>query len=122
MPGDSDTTIQKLRERARAFTDERDWEQFHNPKDLAMAISMEAAELMEPFLWKSPATDEIKADAGLMGKVEEELADVLILAMCMANTLDIDVAGAYERKMEKNAARYPADKARGRADKYTEYN
>jgi dCTP diphosphatase len=121
MPDDGDTTIRELRDRAREFTDERDWEQFHNPKDLAMAICVEAAELMEPFLWKNPATDEVRSDDGLMGKVEEELADVLILAMCMANTLDIDVAGACRRKMERNAARYPADRARGKADKYTKY-
>ncbi len=122
VSGDEGTTIQELKSMARTFTDERDWEQFHNPKDLATAISLEAGELMELFLWKEVGTDGVIRDGELMDRVREELADVLILSMCMANTLNIDVGEAYREKMEENARKYPADQARGRADKYTRYS
>jgi NTP pyrophosphatase (non-canonical NTP hydrolase) len=120
LPGDESTTLGELKDMARRFTDERDWEQFHHPKDLAMGICLEAGELMEPFLWKNLDVDEIRADEGLMEKVREELADVLILSLCMANTLGIDVSDAVRGKMALNEKKYPVDKARGRADKYTE--
>jgi dCTP diphosphatase len=103
MSGDDEVTIQQLKDRARKFTNDRDWEQFHHPKDLAMAISMEAAELMEPFLWKERDVEAVRRDPELMARVEEELADVLILSFCLANTLGIDVGDAYDRKMGQNA-------------------
>ena len=118
MGGDSETTVSELKDLARRFTNERDWEQFHHPKDLAMAIAIEAGELMEPFLWKDGDIGSLRDDPVAMKMVEEELADVLILAMCMANTLELDVSGAYRRKMESNAVKYPVERSRGKADKY----
>ena len=112
--------MNEIIEALKTFRDERNWSQFHNPKDLAMGICLEAGELMEPFLWKSLDVEGIKADDGLMEKVKEELADVLILSLCMANTLSIDVGDAVRGKMALNEKKYPVDKARGRADKYTE--
>ncbi len=119
---DADTTLQDLRERIAVFVHERDWEQFHTPKDLASAISIEAAELMELFLWRSAAEVEAVAAGPETGqKVQDELADVLILCLSLANRLEIDVADAVARKIESNRAKYPADKVRGRAEKYTYY-
>ncbi len=119
---DASTTIGQLRERVAAFTRARDWEQFHNPKDLAAAIAIEAAELMELFLWKTPA--EVSAAASELAvatRIHEELADVVILCLSMANQLQLDLSDAVARKMAANAAKYPAEVVRGRADKYTHY-
>jgi|SRR5579863_3567017 len=108
--------------RVESFVQRRDWQQFHNPKDLASAIAIEAAELMELFLWKSPA--EVADLAGATqpaGPLREELADILILCCCLANRLNIDVSEAMADKLRLNDAKYPADVVRGRADKYTHY-
>ena len=102
------TTLQK---EALAFRDARDWAQFHNAKDLAAGLSIEASELLECFLWK----DAKSADPE---KVREELADVLVYALILAHEAKIDVASAIREKLAKNALKYPVDKARGRADKY----
>ncbi len=119
MP-DADTTLQDLRERVAAFVHERDWEQFHTPKDLASAI--EAAELMELFLWRNAAEVEaVAAGPESRQKVQDELADVLILCLSLANRLEIDIAHAVLRKVELNRAKYPADVVRGSAEKYTYY-
>lgn len=105
-----------------AFARERDWEQFHSPKNLAMALSAEAAELMEHFLWMEPTAsrDAVKQPV-LRAAIEEELADVVIYALEFANVTGIDLAEAIRRKMEQNARKYPVEKARGRSDKYTAY-
>lgn len=112
---DRTTTVSELREAMRQFVDQRDWAQFHNPKNLSMAIAIEAAELMEHFQWLT--LDEAR-DLGRsppdMAQIEEELADVLCFALSFANALEIDVATAVRRKMVKNAAKYPADQYRGR--------
>jgi dCTP diphosphatase len=119
---DVDSTILSLRQRVRDFVSERDWQQFHNAKDLASAIAIEAAELMELFLWKPPAeVEEMMLDSRLGHRVEEELADVLILSLSLANRLHIDVAAAIDAKLAMNATKYPAELARGRSDKYTRY-
>ena len=118
---DAATPLQKIKDRVLAFARERDWEQFHSPKNLSMAISAEAAELMEHFLWQS--ADQSRKDVGeekLRGKVEEELADVLIFAIQFANVTGIDIASIIEAKMLRNAAKYPVEKAKGRSDKYTD--
>jgi NTP pyrophosphatase (non-canonical NTP hydrolase) len=119
---DGETTVLHLREGVAAFVRERDWEQFHNPKDLAAAIAIEAAELQELFLWQGPDQVEQTA-ASVTGRerITEELADVLILCLSLANRLEVDIAEAVERKMAANAAKYPAERVRGRADKYTSY-
>ncbi len=95
------------------FRDERDWDQFHNPKDLAIAINVEAAELLELFLWKSPA----EADKE---KVKGELADILSFAFLLANKYELDIKQIILDKIEHNKAKYPVEKSKGTAKKYTE--
>jgi dCTP diphosphatase len=118
---DADTKLDEIKARVLAFAKQRDWEQFHAPKNLSMAIAAEAAELMEHFLWQSP--EESKSDAlepKLRAKIEEELADVFIYAIEFANMTQIDVAAIIEQKMKRNAEKYPVEKARGNSLKYTE--
>jgi NTP pyrophosphatase (non-canonical NTP hydrolase) len=95
------------------FRNERDWEQFHNPKDLALAINVEAGELLELFLWKSP--QEANRE-----KVKEELADVFSFAFLMADKYGFDVKTIVLEKIERNAEKYPIDKSKGTAKKYDE--
>jgi NTP pyrophosphatase (non-canonical NTP hydrolase) len=95
------------------FRDERDWEQFHNPKDLALAISIEAGELLEVFLWKSP--EEANKE-----KVKEELADIFSYAFMLADKYGFDVKEIVLDKIKQNGKKYPADKAKGTAKKYNE--
>ncbi|HEY1791726.1 MAG TPA: MazG-like family protein [Opitutaceae bacterium] len=118
---DSSATIAQLRERILAFVRERDWEQFHSPKNLSMALAAEAAELMEHFLWAAPDESRaIAASSAKRGKIAEELADVVIYALEFANATGLDVAASIESKIAANAAKYPVEKARGRSAKYTE--
>lgn len=118
---DSSTTLAEIKTRVLAFARERDWEQFHAPKNLSMALAAEAGELMEHFLWAAPEDSRtIAQDAAKRRKIEEELADVVIYALEFSNMTGIDVAAAIERKMAANAAKYPVEKAKGRSDKYTE--
>lgn len=121
LPSDAEVTLAQMKERVLAFARERDWEQFHAPKNLSMALAAEAGELMEHFLWSTPeASRESVHTSAKRGKIEEELADVIIYALEFANVAGIDVAQAVQKKMLANAAKYPVEKARGRADKYTE--
>lgn len=118
---DSATTIAELRNRILAFVRERDWEQFHTPKNLSMALAAETGELMEHFLWATPEQSHaIALDPIKRAKIADELADVVIYALEFANTTGLDVAAAIEAKMAGNALKYPVEKARGRAEKYTE--
>ena len=119
--GDSETSLQELKERIKAFSVERDWEQFHTPKNLSMAIAAEAAELMEHFLWKegSESFDEL-SDPSKKQKIAEELADILIFSLEFANITKLDIASIIQDKMETNALKYPVEKSKGRADKYTD--
>src|SRR5277367_1900037 len=118
---DSATTLAELKERVLAFARERDWEQFHAPKNLSMAMAAEAAELMEHFLWASPEQSRaVAADPAKRARIAEELADVVIYALEFANATGLDVAANIEAKMAANARKYPVDKARGRSAKYTE--
>lgn len=122
MSGDDGTTLAELRAIVGAFVHERDWEQFHNPKDLASAIAIEAAELMELFLWRDASEVIERVRQGpVRQQVEDELADVFILCLSLANRLEIDVAHAIRDKVRRNAEKYPARLSRGRAHKYTEY-
>mgnify|MGYP003836200677 CR=1 FL=1 len=101
------TTIDSLQERYRAFVSERDWEQFHTPKNLAEAISIEASELLEHFLWHDNLDPEtIREDSELRAQVAEELADVVIYSMGLATQLDIDLVDAVETKLEENESRF----------------
>jgi NTP pyrophosphatase (non-canonical NTP hydrolase) len=112
--------IQQLIERLRAFRKARDWDQFHNPKDLAIAIVGETAELLEHFQWKSKEEVEeyVKSHRGEIG---EEVADVFIYLLQFCDRVGIDLAEAARMKIEKNDAKYPAGRAVGSAKKYTHY-
>lgn len=105
--------MQQLIDQLKHFRDERDWAQFHNPKDLAMGLSIEASELLEEFLWKASHEANV-------AQVEEELADVFAFALLLADHYQFDVADIVSRKIAKNAAKYPVSKAKGTAKKYTE--
>ena len=118
---DSTATISDLKKKVLAFVRERDWEQFHSPKNLSMALAAETGELMEHFLWATPEQSRaIATDAAKRGRIADELADVVIYALEFANVTGLDVAAAIETKMAANAQKYPVEKSRGRADKYTE--
>ncbi len=109
---DAHTTVSEVRERLNVFNEEREWGQFHRPKDLAMCLAAEAGELLEPFLWRGE-NDELDHQA-----IASELADVLICAVNLASRLEIDLMDAVDRKIELNGARYPVEKARGTAAKH----
>jgi len=98
------------------FRDDRDWRQFHNEKDLAISISLEAAELLELFQWKSP--EEVREIS--IERIKEELADVLIYSHMLASNLDLDIDEIIEAKLEKNNIKYPVDKSKGNKEKYTD--
>ena len=118
---DAETTVGEIRKRVLAFAHEREWEQFHSPKNLSMALAAEAGELMEHFLWaESKGSAATLQDARKREQIEDELADVVIYALEFANIAGIDLAKAIEAKLAKNAAKYPVEKARGSAKKYTE--
>ena len=118
---DSSTTIADLKKHVLAFVRERDWEQFHTPKNLSMALAAEAGELMEHFLWATPEQSRAVALApAKRSKIADELADVVIYALEFANMTGLDLAAAIEAKMASNAKKYPVEKAKGRAEKYTE--
>ncbi|MFO8141852.1 MAG: nucleotide pyrophosphohydrolase [Marinobacter sp.] len=99
--------------RLRQFRDDRDWKQFHNPKDLSLALSIEAAELLELFLWKSPEQADVN-------RVKEELADVFAYALLLADSYDLDVEKIVLDKIAMNEKKYPVSKAKGTAKKYTD--
>lgn len=105
--------IDEILDELRRFNQERDWDQFHNGKDLAIGLSVEASELLEGFLWKAPE-DASKE------KIKEELADVLNYAFQMADRYDLDVKQIMLDKIKKNALKYPVEKAKGCAKKYNE--
>ncbi len=118
---DTDTPIQALKDRVLEFARARDWQQFHSPKNLAMALAAEAAELTEHFLWtESAASHDRAAEAGRRERIAEELADVIIYALEFANVTGLDLTTAVLAKLQRNAEKYPVEKARGRSDKYTE--
>jgi len=105
--------IQELINTLVQFRDERDWKQFHNPKDLALAISIEASELLELFLWKNHEEANVE-------KVKEELADVLAFTFLLADKYDLDIKQIMLDKIKQNGEKYPVDKAKGTARKYDE--
>ena len=116
---DAKTTVAELRARVLAFVHERDWEQFHSPKNLSMALAAESGELMEHCLWSdSPASQAVAQDPKKRPAIEAEIADVVIYALEFANICGIDLAAAIETKMAANAKKYPVEKSKGRADKY----
>jgi len=110
---DDTTTVNDLREIVRQFVEERDWKQFHSPKNLSMALAIEASELMEHFQWISPEESR-GLDGAAKLEAAEELADVLCYALAIANEMEIDLASTLQAKMIKNRTKYPADEFRGR--------
>lgn len=121
MPSDADATFAHFKDEIRRFSDEREWGQFHSPKNLSMALAAEAAELMEHFLWAdSAASGRIMDDPAKALKVREELADIIIYALEFANRTGIDVSAAVAAKIIENGRKYPVEKARGNSKKYTE--
>src|SRR3990172_5234160 len=112
---DASTTVAELRMLIADFVAERDWSQFHSPKNVSMALAIEAAELMEHFQWlTTEASRRLADDPKKLAEVGEELADVIGYSLALANELGLDVSGAIRAKMVKNAQKYPADEYRGR--------
>lgn len=105
--------IKSLIEKIRKFNQDRDWEQFHNPKDLAIALNIETSELLELFLWKRGEDVDVE-------KVKEELADIFTFALNIADKFDLDVTNIIEDKMSRNEKKYPVEKAKGTSKKYNE--
>lgn len=113
---DSRTTVTELRQLVARFVDERDWQQFHAPKNLAMSIAIESAELMEHFQWISveESRQHVVNDQEVRQEIADELADVLCYCLALANSMDLDLAGAIAEKMQKNNQKYPASEFKGR--------
>ena len=114
--------VTNLAEALRAFSAERDWGRFHTPKNLATALSVEAAELLEPFQWLTPEESaEVADDPERRARAAEELADVLIYLVRLSDVLGVDLGDAVAAKLAANARKYPVERAKGSAAKYTEY-
>lgn len=109
--------IQQIIQKIRMFRDERNWKQFHNHKDVALSLVLEASEVLEHFQWKSPAEVESHGREA-KEEIADELADVAIYLLELADNLEISLPQAIESKMKKNALKYPVDKSRGRHTKY----
>lgn len=114
------TDIEKLQQRLQAFADQRDWNQFHSPKNLSMALIVEAGELAEHFQWLTQE-ESFKLPADKLEAVGEELADIFVYLVRLADQLGIDLPAAVDRKIELNEKKYPAARVRGSAKKYNEY-
>lgn len=114
MP-DATTTVQELRDAMARFVRERDWEQFHSPKNLVMGVCVEAAELAEHFLWIDNETSRgVVNDPAKMAQVADEMADVACYLLALGNTLGVDLSEAVRAKLVKNAVKYPVEKCRGK--------
>jgi NTP pyrophosphatase (non-canonical NTP hydrolase) len=112
---DATTPLEVLKDAVRRFAAERDWEQFHSPKNLSMGLAVEAAELMEHFLWvDAEASRQVVRDPVKLGDVADEMADVACYLLNLSITLGIDLSEAIQAKIAKNAVKYPVDKVRGR--------
>lgn len=112
--------FQNLIELIREFNAERDWEKFHSPKNLAISISIEAAELLENFQWENKSANEIKRDKKQLQKISEELADIFIYSLNLIDKLGINIEHSIKRKLEINRKKYPLKKAKGSSKKYNE--
>ena len=116
----TETDFDQLRKKVRQFVVERDWDQFNSPKNLSMALIVEAAEMMEHFQWLTEEQSR-NLTTEKLAEVELELADIQIYLISLADKLQLDLMVAVEKKLAINAQKYPADKVRGSAKKYTEY-
>ncbi len=116
----SGVTLAELQSQLRAFNQQRDWGQYHNPRNLAMALSVESAEVLELYLWSKDQGPQPPV-ASRVDKVPHELADVLICLLNLAEHAQVDLASAFQEKLVINADKYPASKVAGRMEKYSEY-
>jgi NTP pyrophosphatase (non-canonical NTP hydrolase) len=114
--------IKKIQKQLSDFADERDWDQFHNPKNLAMALSVEASELVEIFQWLTPEQAEEIMDSSQSDHVKEEVADVMIYLLRLADKLDIDLESIVNDKIVQNGKKYPVNLSKGNADKSTSFS
>ena len=118
---DGSTTLKELKDKVKAFCEERDWDQFHNPKDLAIGVSTEASELLDLFRFKGEEDiKEIMSNPDKRQKVGDELADVLYFLLRFAQMNDFDLSDELEKKIKKNAIKYPINKSKGSNKKYNE--
>ena len=115
-----ETVLDKLIDKIRAFNKERDWEQFHSPKNLAMALNVEVAEIAEHFQWLTQEESR-SLPPDKLAEVKEEIGDVMIFLLNLSDKLEIDALKAASEKLEKNKVKYPVEKSKGNAQKYTEY-
>ena len=115
------TTMDSLRDEIRQFAQERDWDQFHNPKNLAIGVNVESSELLELFQW-IPDSQSGNLDSSVLEKLKDEIGDVLIYLVNLADKLDLDPLACANSKLEKNRVKYPASQVHGSARKYTEYS
>jgi NTP pyrophosphatase (non-canonical NTP hydrolase) len=115
MDSDSNTSMQSLKDAMQSFVDERAWGPFHNPKNLASSICIEAAELLEPFQWLSPdeASNMARSDEGFRSVVCDEMADVLLYLFSLANVMNVDLSQSVLKKIDKNKLKYPAERFLG---------
>ena len=121
MATDDQTTLSELKKQIAYFRDERDWKQFHKPKDLAISVSVEAGELLELFQWKTDSEiNNTLDDPTKLSQLKDEVADIVVYCFNMSDIVGFDLADAIQRKLEQNAEKYPVDKAKGKATKYTE--
>jgi NTP pyrophosphatase (non-canonical NTP hydrolase) len=120
---DSTATISELKQLIKQFRDERDWEQFHDPKNLAEGLIIEAGELLEHFLWKDKEqiAEQLKNDPTFREEIGDELADVINYALLLSMALNMDVEEITKRKIEKTKIKYPVEKSKGSAAKYTKF-
>lgn len=118
MPSDDQITIGALKKKAKQFVQERDWHQFHTPKNMSMNISGEAAELMEHFIWVD-SKDSLKELEENRDSIEQEVADVAFALLDFCNYCNIDLATVFDRKLQLTAEKYPIEKSKGKYTKYT---
>jgi NTP pyrophosphatase (non-canonical NTP hydrolase) len=118
---DDKITIENLKKMVVKFRDEREWKKYHTPKDVAISINIEAAELLEQFQWKiDQEIEEMLKNKENLDKVSEELADVVIYCLSLADVIKVDISEAVKKKIEKNEKKYPVGKVKGNYKKYTE--
>ncbi|MBI4437895.1 nucleotide pyrophosphohydrolase [Candidatus Uhrbacteria bacterium] len=115
------TDFEQLTQAIQQFIEERDWKQFHKPKDCAISLTLEAAEVAELFQWKTDEQMEAMKTGDKQEELADEFSDVLFWVLAMAHDFNIDIKSAFLRKLEKSAAKYPVEKAKGNNKKYTEY-
>ena len=119
---DNQTNINELKEKVKKFCDDRDWDQFHNAKELAIALNIESSELLEHFRWKSPEeVEELFKNPKKKEEIQDEMADVLYFLVRMAQMNNIDLYESFDSKLQKNNQKYPVEKAKGSHKKYNEY-